>query len=220
MGSQRCDFNDTRSRVRKWPLAATCYEQLTRSVNGERTTLVHVRVCAWEDSKLKLKLTEWASVAEITSSIAVVITLIVLVLEVRNNTGAMQAATRQSIAGRIEQLAMDVAGNPELAELIAQDTAFSTLGASGDYSLAETLQMRGFITALLRNSEEAYFQMQEGRLDESYFRARIAALPGFIGAGGGAEIYCSLKTNGAYDRGFTGEIDIALAERFGSDRKC
>ena len=169
---------------------------------------------------MKPKLSQWASIAEITSSVAVVVTLIVLVIEVKDNTGAMQAATRQSTAGRIERLAMETASNPDLAALIVKDTGFKNVGTSGEYTLSETLRVRAFLTALLRNAEEAYFQMQEGRLDESYFQGRISAILAFVSAGGGAEIYCSFKATGNFDSGFTARIDNALMERYGLASNC
>jgi hypothetical protein len=115
---------------------------------------------------------------------------------------------------------MEVATNPDLAALIVKDTGYESVGATGDYSLTETLQMRAFITALLRNAEEAYHQVQEGRLDESYFQGRISAVPVFVGMGAGAEMYCSLKAAGNFDSGFTDRIDEVLFQRFGPGSAC
>ena len=80
--------------------------------------------------------------------------------------------------------------------------------------------MRALITALLRNAEEAFHQMQEGRLDEAYFKGRISALPAFIAAGGGSEIYCDLRAGGSLDSGFVERIDLLLTERYGQHSIC
>ena len=115
---------------------------------------------------------------------------------------------------------METASNPDLAALIAKDTGFKNVGTSGEYTLSETLRIRAFLTSLLRNAEEAYYQMREGRLDESYFQGRISAILAFVSDGGGAEIYCSFKANGNFDSDFTARIDMALMERFGPESNC
>lgn len=45
---------------------------------------------------MKLKLSEWASIAEIAASIAVVVTLLLVVASMRENTNAIQANTYQN----------------------------------------------------------------------------------------------------------------------------
>ena len=62
-----------------------------------------------------MNLQKAALVAEIVGSIAVVITLVVLIFEVRGNTDAILAGNRQSVAARTGDFALTVAGNPELA---------------------------------------------------------------------------------------------------------
>ena len=42
------------------------------------------------------KLSDWANLAEIVGSFAIVVTLVILIVEVRANTAATEAATRQS----------------------------------------------------------------------------------------------------------------------------
>jgi len=61
------------------------------------------------------KLSDWASMAEIASAIAVVVTLVLVLVELRENTEAVRAAARQSIAARIEDRTMGVAADSRLA---------------------------------------------------------------------------------------------------------
>ena len=48
-----------------------------------------------------MKLEKWALLAEIISGVAIVVTVIILIVEVRGNTTVLRATNRQSIAERI-----------------------------------------------------------------------------------------------------------------------
>lgn len=54
---------------------------------------------------MKLKLSEWASIAEIVSGIAIIVTLVVLIAEVRGNTTAVRAATYQNVSDSMTGMA-------------------------------------------------------------------------------------------------------------------
>ena len=160
-----------------------------------------------------MKLKTAALLAEIVSGFAIVVTLVVLIFEVRDNTSAVRAATRESIVDRVERITLNVATNADLATLLAGDGGFDELSSTSgaDLTSGESLQLRAFITAILRNSEEAYFQVAEGRLDDAYFEGRIQGILRFISFGSGAEIYESQKAAGVYDDEFTRRIDEAIA---------
>jgi len=115
-----------------------------------------------------MKLSDWASIAEIVGGFAIVITLIVLIFEVRANTDATEAATRQSIAARTEAIALAAATAPSLARAIENPNGI-------ERGTQEYRQLGLFHTALLRHTEEAYLQWQDGRLDEGYFSRRAVA---------------------------------------------
>lgn len=117
-----------------------------------------------------MKLEKWANLAEIVSGFAILATLIVLVLEVRGNSNEIRAANRQSIAARAQELALTMSTD-------------EFLGAIDWYEIDDlqlTQSERGRIGAYLgahfRNTEEAYLQFLDGRLDESYATTRQAQL--------------------------------------------
>jgi len=128
-----------------------------------------------------MKLSDWANIAEVVSGIAVVVTLVILVIGIRENTVAIQASSRQSIASRIEERAMSVATNREMAELLARSTRPGTL----DIATPEGIQIVYFFTSVMSNMEEAYLQYHEGNLDQAYLEARarraLAAMAGPLG---------------------------------------
>jgi hypothetical protein len=149
--------------------------------------------------QMRLKLSDWASIAEIASSVAVVVTLVVLILEVRGNTDAIQASNRQSIAARTEAMALANATSPDLAEILA----------SGPQNVAQQIRLAGYFTAILRNAEEAYLQFREGRLPEDYFARRVEAAIGVLNLiPGGWEGW--LVRSSSFDPGFVEYVDDNL----------
>ena len=147
------------------------------------------------------KLSDWSSIAEIVSSIAVVVTLVVLIFEVRGNTDALHATNRQSIAARTEAIALANATSPDLAEILAD----------GPKSDAQGFRLAGYFTALLRNVEEAYLQSRDGLLPEEYFARRAEAAISVLNlVPGGWEVWPVLRSS--YEPGFAQYIDDKLGE--------
>ena len=68
----------------------------------------------------KLRLADWASIAELISAIAVVISLLYVGLQVNENTNEIRAANRQQITNRAHSATMLAATSPELAGAVAK----------------------------------------------------------------------------------------------------
>ncbi len=115
-----------------------------------------------------MKLKRYARISEIIASFAVVVTLIILVVEVRENTAAIYAANRQSISDRIEHRTIAIATSPELSRLLAsvQEPGGIKKGST------EWWQVGSFYAGLLTATEEAYLQYRDGRLTHDFFEAR------------------------------------------------
>ena len=65
---------------------------------------------------MKLRLSEWASIAEIVSGIAVVVTLVFLIFGIRENTEVTRAATFDRNMESINELRGWIVNDPRLAE--------------------------------------------------------------------------------------------------------
>jgi hypothetical protein len=63
----------------------------------------------------KLKLSEWASIAEVMGAIAVVLSLIYVGLEINENTTEVREANRQQLVNRSFSATGRVAESPSLA---------------------------------------------------------------------------------------------------------
>ena len=115
-----------------------------------------------------MSLEDWAAVAEIVGAIAVVATLIYLAIQVKQNTGAIQATNRQSISTRIEERTIALATNPQLSQLIvmAEEPGGIKKGS------AEWSQLTSLYVGLMTATEDAYLHYREGRLDQDFFEAR------------------------------------------------
>ena len=65
-----------------------------------------------------MKLSEWSSVAEIASSIIVVVSLFFLIFEVRENTETIQRTSYDQITQSLIDIRRDDIANPDFADLI------------------------------------------------------------------------------------------------------
>ena len=129
---------------------------------------------ALEGVAVKEKLQEYALLAEIISSIAILATLIILVLEMRENTEAVQSATIQSLAERTQQFTLEMASNPELALVSASffDPDFS---GGGEYLSAQQV---AYLATVIKLGEESYIQFRDGLLSEEFWLTRASFVKG------------------------------------------
>ena len=115
----------------------------------------------------KLQLSEWASVAEIFGTVGIVLSLVFVGVQVRDNTRATQAASYQSAAEFDHQLLLTVGSDPDTAMV------FSTyVRAPETLSGAQELQGRYLFGAILRNLENFYIQNQLGTLSPASWETR------------------------------------------------
>lgn len=105
---------------------------------------------------MKRKLSDWASVAEILSGIAVVITLIVLILGVRDNTRVTRVSVYDNLIEGINQTDINRALDPELSRLIGAFLDEETEGLSD----SDKDRITAYISVMFRNYERAYVSRQ------------------------------------------------------------
>ena len=65
-----------------------------------------------------MKLEKWAMVGEIIASIAIVVTLAILIVELRGNTSAIQVATIDNVTGGWTDLNESVVSDPQVARAL------------------------------------------------------------------------------------------------------
>ena len=117
------------------------------------------------------KLSDWASIAEIASSVAVVVTLIVLVVEVRGNTEAIRAQTAQATFGASTESFYYPEGNVALAK--------AELEGLDALTPDERAHAVALVSAIFNAFDNNYYQYRQGNLDEEVhdaYRNRLRAL--------------------------------------------
>jgi hypothetical protein len=121
------------------------------------------------------KLSDWASIAEIMSGIAVVVTLLLLFMGVRENTNTTRAAEYGNLIDGILELESNRLNDPELMRLWIEFQSGEAFNRNdpNDQRLGLYLQM------LVRNYEKAFYQYRYGVIGEAEwqrFRDPICAV--------------------------------------------
>lgn len=101
--------------------------------------------------------TKASAVAEILSSVAILITLVYLVVEIGQNTAALEAGSRDALLDGDLQHLYGIVDDPELWLSYSKPTLTEE----------EKVRLYHYVAAFLRLSERAWFQYRSGALDEA-----------------------------------------------------
>jgi hypothetical protein len=149
----------------------------------------------------RLTLGEWASIAEIVSAVAVVISLIYVGYQINQNTEEVRASNRQELVDRAVDVTRDYAINPQVAEVIAK-------ARSGDeLSPQEHAQYGYVIRSVLYDIQEAFLLHREGRLDEGYWATRNSLIVVYLSPEIAYEVYRLEKEQGILHPDYAQWID-------------
>ncbi|MEE9208584.1 MAG: hypothetical protein V3U67_09505 [Gemmatimonadota bacterium] len=157
----------------------------------------------------RLRLSDWASIAEIGSALAVVASLLYVGYEIQQNTKVSLASNRQAVATRAQDLALFSANiginrlilGPEADDVVLTETEVNNLTA--------------YVGALLRSSEEAYLLYRDGLLDEEYWMTRAGVMLTILRSARARQVYFQTRDSGFYTDDFVDWVDEALREKYG-----
>jgi hypothetical protein len=107
-----------------------------------------------------MTLDELGSLGEFVSSIAVLITLVYLALQVKQTRRVLEANASQARAEFNKDVVLASATSPDLAELMI------SLNDGVELTAAQTVRVMNYATANLRNSENLHYQRQIGMLPD------------------------------------------------------
>ena len=112
---------------------------------------------------MKLKLSDWAAIAEVVSGVAVVVTLIFLIVGIRENTEVTRATAYDRNIDSLTQLRTEVVRDPELARIwqAFQDESRDAL------SEIDMVRLRLIVNNVFNIYEKSYFSYRYGLLGES-----------------------------------------------------
>jgi hypothetical protein len=107
---------------------------------------------------VKVKLSEWASIAEILAAIAVVATLVILIIGVRANTDMTRALVYDRVIEGLNSVRGYVVQDPEMAEIY---TAYAA-GDTSNLTAAERQRLFLLVNMIFGNYEKSYFAYRYG----------------------------------------------------------
>ena len=142
-------------------------------------------------------------VGELVAAAAVVVSLVFVGLQIRDNTIASEAATFQSVASDDLQLLLNISASPALSRAFDAYMWEPAIDLSDD----ELLQGQWHLLALLRHFENVYFQYERGMLSEDAWTARDQFLSNTVRSPG----FQRLLSSGRYQN-FSGPFRDYVAE--------
>ena len=134
-----------------------------------------------------------------SASAAVILGIVFLGLEIRQNTEMMKSQTRDSISEKQMMFSEWVATEIDLAETIAKATAGQAM------SPAEGVQYAYFLAGVWREWENSYYQFQQGLFDRDEFEPRMNRWHDMMRTKLVRDSWLSTRMN--YAPGFREEVD-------------
>jgi len=150
-----------------------------------------------------------AVMAEIIGAVAIVVTLVILIFEVRGNTEELRAATLSNIAERTQEVNLLKVRNLQFAEVMTR------LEAGDELSPAESYQVIDYLLSVLKVAEESFISYKAGSLDEDIWLTRASAALAHLQDDRSRAMYISIRDRGSLTAEFTNWLDVASIERNG-----
>jgi len=100
-----------------------------------------------------MKLSDWSSIAEIASGLAVVVTLVLLLIGIRDNTEVTRASMYFALIDSINEADRAIWSDAELSRIFMA----SIRGQTDDLTELDVDRLRQILVTSLRNMEKGYF---------------------------------------------------------------
>ncbi len=152
--------------------------------------------------------TKASAVAEILSSVAILITLVYLVVEIQQNAEATQADTRQAILDSDQQFLELLIDSPEL----------HLLSYKPDLSDEERIRLSYLMTTFIRMRENNWLQYENGTLDDVTWRAYQGSIIASLSASQTRLWWQNFGVERIFDSDFISLVDELIADQPVFDR--
>ena len=103
-----------------------------------------------------MKLEKWGVISEIVSGVAVLITLVILIVGIRENTAITRVSVYGDLMDAIGEIDRLTIADPELDRMIS--TLFD--GSAETLTESQRRTVRSYLSALFKNYERAYFSRE------------------------------------------------------------
>lgn len=147
---------------------------------------------------------KWSVIAEIVGTVAVVISLLYVGPQVRQNTAAIHASTSSAIYQQHQDLYSMMVQNPEVADLVLRMSR-----DSADATSIDAFRYSYFLNLRLNLLEAVFTQADRGTMDPELARGWLVTMSSCVR---GARTYW--EENGSeYHAAFRAAMDSALASK-------
>ncbi len=146
--------------------------------------------------------TKASSIAEILSSVAILITLVYLVVEIQQNAEATQADTRQAM----------LASDQQFLELYVDSPELNLLQYKEELSDDERIRLSFLLNTFVRMRENNWLQYRNGVLDDVTWRAYQLALVAAFSAPQSRAWWRNFGVDRVFDSQFISLVDELLAD--------
>jgi len=113
-----------------------------------------------------LKLSDWANIAEIITTVALVVSIIFVGLQINQNTAATRSAASQAVHSRFSDWYLSAQSDPDLLSI-----SIRGMDEYGTLSPTEKSQFIAMFMAFSLNNQDAYYKWQDGSLDPEIWRS-------------------------------------------------
>lgn len=151
-----------------------------------------------------MKLTEWASVAEIAGAVAVVISLIYVGYQVNDNTSSIRSAAANDASVAMQVWYLEMGSNRQ-----ASDLWFNAMTSSEPLATHDEFQFMMMMHAVLLGMQNSYLLAEEGTIDVEFREAITTAMVAVKDLPGMSRYW--RQRRGFYHSGFAEHVDALLA---------
>lgn len=145
--------------------------------------------------------TKWSAIAEVLSSVAIVVTLIYLAVQTQQNAAEIRANSRHTMIETDLQLILANMNSPEMWAARLKP----------ELTLEEKVFLEGSLVALLRTREHHWLLFQDGLLDEATWSTYLTGLSGNL-SWPRTRAYWDFMKDALFDPGFVDAVDRYLSD--------
>jgi len=144
-----------------------------------------------------------SAIAEIVSSIAIVVTLVYLAVQTAQNTAAIQASTRQAMAAEDRELLALAFESPEVFDFFTREV--------GSLADSERIRMMLFLVTFVRNRENQWLQYRNGVIDAETWRTYSSSIGPILSFEIARPWWVARSATGEWDSGFVAYVNEVLS---------
>lgn len=151
---------------------------------------------------MNINWSRWAAIAEIISSVAILVTLIYLSIQTQQNTEAILANTRQTMVNNDIDINNAAIDHPRIITI---------MNSNEELSADEKAQLELWLVNMARSREYQWFQYKNGLLDRETWQAYLTGLSANL-ATTRTRGWWKLVSNRYFDHGFVKEVNKYLKD--------